>query len=39
MLADVPDPESATVTARISLTDSDGMPLCARVRAPAPEWS
>ncbi len=39
MLADVPDPESATVTARISLTDSDGMPLCARVRAPALEWS
>ena len=38
MLADVPDPESATVTARIALTDSHGMPLCARLCAPALEW-
>ena len=32
MLADVPDPRGAVVTARVDLTDEPGMPRCARLR-------
>jgi len=42
MLDEVPalaDGEPRTVTARVHLTDNDGMPRCARLRAPAVEWS
>jgi hypothetical protein len=39
MLADVPDPEAATVTARVRLTDESGTPLCARLCPPALAWS
>jgi hypothetical protein len=38
MLADVPDPGRATVTARVDLTDEHGMPRCARLRPPALSW-
>jgi hypothetical protein len=31
--------EAAVVTARVHLTDDAGMPRCARLRAPAVEWS
>jgi Family of unknown function (DUF5990) len=31
--------EPGSVTARVHLTDDDGMPRCARLRAPAVEWS
>ena len=31
--------DAGTVVARVRLTDGSGMPLCARVRAPAVEWS
>ena len=38
MLADVPDPAAAAVTARVDLTDECGMPRCARLRVPALEF-
>ncbi|RNL78236.1 DUF5990 family protein [Nocardioides marmorisolisilvae] len=38
MLADVPDPNAGTVTARVHLTDHAGMPRCARLKPPALEW-
>ena len=39
MLADVPDPRRAEVTARVDLTDESGLPRCARLRPPALTWS
>ena len=39
MLADLPDPQAATVTARVHLTDEAGMPRCARLRGPALEFT
>ncbi len=39
MLADVPDPSRAAVTARVDLTDEKGMPRCARLREPALTWA
>ena len=38
MLADLPDPHSDSVTARVDLTDELGMPRCARLRPPALTW-
>jgi hypothetical protein len=35
MLDDVPDPTAPAVTAAVDLTDEDGLPRCARLRAPA----
>jgi hypothetical protein len=32
-------PGPVRVTARVDLTDDDGMPRCARLRTPAVEWS
>jgi hypothetical protein len=42
MLGDLPalvDGAPGVVTARVDLTDDDGMPRCARLRAPAVSWS
>ena len=38
MLADLPDPHSASATARVDLTDEHGLPRCARLRPPALTW-
>jgi hypothetical protein len=32
-------PEATSVTARVNLTDDNGLPRCARLRPPAVEWS
>jgi len=39
MLDDVPDTAVRAVVARVDLTDECGMPRCARLMAPALEWS
>jgi hypothetical protein len=39
MLADLPDPRAAEVTARVHLTDDCGWPTCARLAPPALEWA
>jgi hypothetical protein len=42
MLDEVPPlvgDEPGAVTARVHLTDDDGMPRCARLSSPAVEWS
>jgi hypothetical protein len=38
MLSDVPVPAEPVVTARVDLTDEQGMPRCARLRPPALTW-
>jgi hypothetical protein len=39
LLHDLPDPRMDTVTARVRLTDANGLPTCARLRPPVLEWA